>query len=140
LTELWIPISRFDASEVADIDPTEVKAFLLAVGLSSQGVAARKLTSAGLADVDHAITSKHLSHRSWLGLERSLPPGKKDWDHEERLRRAFVDTVIAEGWPKGAVVRAIGENRPLGERVAALLEKRNKKKGLARKLWDTLTP
>ena len=138
--ELWIPISRLDTSEIADVDPTEVKAFLLAVGLSSHGGAARELTSASLAEVDHAIASKHLSHRSWLGLERSLPPGKKDWDHKERLRRAFVDTVIAEGWPKEAVVRAIGENRPLGERVAALLEKRNKKKGLARKLWDTLTP
>jgi hypothetical protein len=138
--KLWVPLTRLNTADLVDVDPLEVTTFLLALGLLSNGGPARKLTGSSIALVDRALGEGGLSPRARHALERVLSPQRKDRDRQEELRRAFVDKVIAEEWKKNEVLSAVAENPSLAERVASLLDQRQKKKGLVRKIWDAVTP
>jgi hypothetical protein len=138
--KLWLPLTRLNTADLVDVDPLEVTTFLLALGLLSNGGPARKLTGSSIAPVDRALGEGGLSPRARHALERVLSPQRKDRNRQEELRRAFVDKVIAEEWKKNEVLSAVAENPSLAERVASLLDQRQKKKGLVRKIWDAVTP
>ncbi len=80
-------------------EPVNFKAFLLAVALDHRGAEAASLAVLAFQPVYDAARQQRLGSVAWSRLQRRVPQILRQWDHNERLRRAVAVRFSRGDWP-----------------------------------------
>ena len=89
------------ATRAATLAPESVdfKAFLLAVALDRRGAEAASLAVLAFQPVYDAARQQRLGAVAWSRLQTRVPRILRQWDHNERLRRAVAVRFARGDWP-----------------------------------------